>query len=202
MPSPTLRTAPCSPPLRRRSSATPPQQRLHAIIFDETASNQGSHMKNKPDPTIEEINKNFKVDDDGIVYRIVRHSSMQPGTRASFVRDQTIPYLYVMLNGIRFRAHRICWIWYNQAEIPCGMEVDHINRIPSDNRKENLRVVEGRENQRNRSDNKSGYPGVSERKGKGTWRACICTNRKKTHLGTFQTKEEANQAYLNALNSL
>lgn len=34
--------------------------------------------------------------------------------------------------------------------VPHGMEIDHINRIPWDNRRENLRIVTHEENQANR----------------------------------------------------
>ena len=204
MPSPTWSQGlhvplPCGGRSLRNSS---PNNRLRVVIFDEAARNHGAIMKNKPDPSLEEINKNFKIDDNGIIYRIVRHGGMLAGTRASFVADQKNPYIFVVLRGTRYRAHRICWIWYNQECIPDGMEIDHINRIPSDNRKENLRTVDARGNQANRSDNKSGFPGVYQDKKYGTWRCEINHNNKKIHIGTFKTKEDARKAHLNKLAEL
>lgn len=38
------------------------------------------------------------------------------------------------------QVHRIVWV-LNFWSIPAGMEIDHINRNPSDNRIENLRLV-------------------------------------------------------------
>ena len=46
-------------------------------------------------------------------------------------------------------VHRVVLIFAG-VEIPAGMEPDHINRDPSDNRLENLRVVTQVENLRNR----------------------------------------------------
>jgi hypothetical protein len=75
-------------------------------------------------------------------------------------------------------------------------EVDHINRNPKDNRRENLRVTDARGNVINRSflrSKSSQYRGVSIMQ--GTWRAAITSNRKSIHLGIFKTEEEAALAY-------
>lgn len=75
-----------------------------------------------------------------------------------------------------------------------GYLVDHINRNPLDNRKENLRFVVASGNMINKglSDrNKSGYSGVSWRKDSNKWRAQIVVNRKAICLGTFEHIEDA-----------
>jgi len=68
---------------------------------------------------------------------------------------------------------------------PSDMYVDHINRNPLDNRKENLRICTKSQNNMN----KSGIRGVSRFRDK--WRARIKINRKEFHLGIFNTYEEA-----------
>ena len=78
-----------------------------------------------------------------------------------------------------------------------GYLVDHINRNPLDNRKENLRFVAATANMINKglSDkNKSGYKGVSWRKDSNKWRAQIVVNRKAICLGTFERIEDAIEA--------
>ncbi len=88
---------------------------------------------------------------------------------------------------------------------PLGMEVDHINHNPLDNRKANLRIVTGQQNLMNRrKTNKtktSKFKGVwcSTVKGiKGVykyWIAEIKYNNKKYFLGSFKTEVEAARAY-------
>ncbi len=75
-----------------------------------------------------------------------------------------------------------------------GLEVDHINGDPLDNRRANLRVATTAENQRNasvRSDNSSGTKGVGWYKPKQMWQAYIQIGGKLRHLGFFSVLEEA-----------
>lgn len=96
--------------------------------------------------------------------------------------------------GIRFAAHRVAWsIYYGQWP---NLQIDHINGDPLDNRIGNLRQVTNRENSRNiklPANNTSGRIGVSRRKC-GDWRAEICINQKRIHLGVFSTFEAASEA--------
>jgi len=83
------------------------------------------------------------------------------------------------------------------------VSIDHINRNPLDNRKENLRIVTHIQNMQNsgiRKNNSSGFTGVRKRDENETWRASIRYNKKEVRLGTFQTKEEAIIARLKAEN--
>lgn len=73
---------------------------------------------------------------------------------------------------------------------PKGVEIDHINRIKTDNRKENLRYADRSLNCSNigiQINNTSGQTGVSFCKLKKKWRAYFGTKRK----AGFNTKEEA-----------
>jgi hypothetical protein len=73
-------------------------------------------------------------------------------------------------------------------------EIDHINRIKTDNRLSNLRWVNSRENKINRgidSRNKSGITGVRYRKDKKRWEARIHISSRKAKRRNFKTKEEA-----------
>ena len=76
-------------------------------------------------------------------------------------------------------------------------QVDHINRIKTDNRFENLRYCNYRENSLNRDyvDNAKGY---TWDKGNKKWQARIRINNKLKHLGHFDNEQEARQAYLDA----
>jgi hypothetical protein len=77
-----------------------------------------------------------------------------------------------------------------------GMEVDHINRDKTDNRRENLRLVTHIENCQNREPIKGGT--AYQPKGKNFWRTEIVVNGKRKNLGSFATKEEALMAYREA----
>lgn len=72
--------------------------------------------------------------------------------------------------------------------------VDHINKNRADNRKQNLRICEYSENDRNRGlccTNKSGVTGVYFDKRRGKWAANITYNSRKIFLGRFDRKEDA-----------
>ena len=63
----------------------------------------------------------------------------------------------------KYYVHRLIWEILN-GPIPIGMVIDHIDRNPSNNKIENLRVVAHKENMNNckiRSDNKTGVKGVT-----------------------------------------
>lgn len=77
---------------------------------------------------------------------------------------------------------------------PAGMDVDHINGDPLDNRRANLRVCEHRQNLWNgrpHRDGSSKYRGVSWHKQSGKWRAQIQGKM----LGWFVVEDDAARAY-------
>lgn len=78
--------------------------------------------------------------------------------------------------------------------VPSGMYIDHINRCKTDNRLCNLRVVDPSTNAKNmplKSNNSTGFTGVSRGRGGDGWRAYITVNKKRIELGTYKTIEEA-----------
>lgn len=84
---------------------------------------------------------------------------------------------------------------------PKGMVIDHINRNPSDNRRQNLRICSyslNSVNKRLQSNNTSGYRGVSWDNKLNKWQANITVNGFQMNLGRFLTKEEAAEAYRKA----
>jgi len=77
-----------------------------------------------------------------------------------------------------------------------GDIIDHIDRVPLNNQKSNLRLCSLSQNQHNRkinSNNSTGYKGISpSRKG---YKAQIQLNGKKIYLGIRPTAEEAYELY-------
>jgi hypothetical protein len=77
--------------------------------------------------------------------------------------------------------------------------VDHKNRYPLDNRRSNLRIADGSQNNGNMSKPRHGttsrFKGVSWHTRSGKWRAVIALNRKHKHLGFFTNELDAARAY-------
>jgi len=112
------------------------------------------------------------------------------------VRTGTSPATY-----IREGLHRVVM----------GMEpgdkrhVDHINGDPFDNRKCNLRICEPIQNwwsRKKRSDNTSGFKGVTWSKRNSKWNARIKKFGKRISLGYFDTPQEAHAAYCKAADEM
>lgn len=97
-------------------------------------------------------------------------------------------YVVFRVNRKLLYAHRVAF-FLTHGFLP--KMVDHINRNRSDNRLENLREADAKLN----AENSQGY-GVTKPKHTKKWASSITNNRKRIHLGYFDTAEEANKAYL------
>lgn len=104
----------------------------------------------------------------------------------------------VIIRKIHYYAHRLVWA-YVHGEFPEKF-IDHINGDNQDNRIENLRLAEHGENMQNmrsaRSDSSSGLIGVGRHRNK--FISVIRLHGKKYHLGSFNTAQEAHEAYVRA----
>lgn len=79
-----------------------------------------------------------------------------------------------------------------------GLEVDHSNGNPLDNRRMNLRVAtsgQNKANTRRSRRNTSGFKGVSWAKERNKWLARLTINSHRIHIGYFETAEAASKAY-------
>jgi len=102
-------------------------------------------------------------------------------------------YRRIRIHGSLFFAQRLAWL-ISEGEDPGSLEVDHINGLRDDNRRENLRLVTPAQNQHNRRSAK----GYSFHKRHKKWKAQIFLNDKNRHIGYYTTEEEARAAYLEA----
>ena len=84
---------------------------------------------------------------------------------------------------------------------PDNMVVDHINHNTLDNRRCNLKVCTIFDNNNNTIMNTSGVTGVHYRKDCNKWYAHIRINKKRIHLGSYNSKEEAIEARQKAVTS-
>lgn len=102
-------------------------------------------------------------------------------------------YLKLSLDGAQLWQHHVVLAMHG-IEVPDGMEVDHLNGNPADNRLENLRVVDRATNMRNtkmRSNNTSGVNGVMVYRRSKPFMAMGTADGKKVFLGNFATIEQA-----------
>jgi len=104
-------------------------------------------------------------------------------------------YRTIKIEGVRYYAHRLVWL-YVTGSFPKD-QIDHIDGNGLNNKWENLRESTNTENARNqrlRSNNKSGYLGVSWCKTKRKWVAYIREYGKQINLGSFYNKNNAIEA--------
>ncbi len=104
-------------------------------------------------------------------------------------------YKLTVVDGKRYRNHRLIWLWHH-GYFP-EHQIDHINRIRSDNRIENLREVSQVCNSRNcrlSKNNKSGVIGVCWLEKNNKWKAQIKVPDKQISLGLYDTLLEAAKA--------
>ena len=137
----------------------------------------------------------------GLVWRVRRYrSKIQKGEPAGCwsTRDK---YLKIRIDGKLFLAHRLIWKWQTNED-PSTKEVDHKDRDRTNNCWVNLRLVEHSQNMMNASGHsKLGLPkGVHKKRTR--FGAQIMWNRSRRYLGTFDTPEEAHQAYCKAADQL
>lgn len=104
-------------------------------------------------------------------------------------------YVTVQIDGRTYLAHRVAWLIMH-GRWP-AVVIDHINRVPSDNRLCNLRertLAENAQNTALRANQQSGLPGVIKRAGR--WAAQVWEGGWPRIVGEFDDKHEAHRAYL------
>lgn len=137
--------------------------------------------------------------DTGVFRWRISSGTRRRGAIAGHIDDQGRPKLQV--NGDRYLQSRLAWYWMVGAWP--RHEIDHIDGDHANNRWENLREATRSENECNkpaRASNTSGAKGV--RRVGGRWRAEIQKDGERVHLGYFDTREGARQAYIDAAESL
>jgi hypothetical protein len=101
-------------------------------------------MKNKilSLPSLEILEQRFYYDPDS---GILTHK--KSGKPAGYYTDGG--WLRVKVNNKHYRVARIVWKMHYKEEPPEGLDIDHINRIRTDNRIKNLRIVTRKINNEN-----------------------------------------------------
>lgn len=127
----------------------------------------------------------------GQFYHIKKRQKIRLGQTAGNLHPNG--YRYIRINGESYLAHRLAWFWVT-GEWPAN-EIDHKNGIRDANWWLNLREATHSQNMHNtgmRSNNTSGYKGVTWYSKYQKWQAQIMINKKNNNLGYF---ENINVAY-------
>jgi hypothetical protein len=106
-------------------------------------------------------------------------------------------YWAVTVNNVKHYTHRIIWEMFN-GPLDNNYLIDHIDQNTRNNIISNMRIASKGSNATNAKkfkNNTSGYKGVSSYKDTGRFIAYICPDKKKKHLGIFDTAEDAARAY-------
>ena len=101
-------------------------------------------------------------------------------------------YLRIRIDGTAYRAHRLAWL-YAHGHWPAD-QLDHRNRVRSENWIDNLREATNAQNHQNLSlsvRNRSGHIGVAWHKSAGKWRARLRVRGKVINAGSFERIEDA-----------
>jgi hypothetical protein len=105
-------------------------------------------------------------------------------------------YLQATIHRKKYMLHRLIWLWVH-GENP-EYDIDHKNRIRTDNRLTNLRLATRQENTHNAGisrRNWSGVTGVSWDANHCSWAANIKANGKQHFLGRYPSIQLAADAY-------
>jgi hypothetical protein len=105
-------------------------------------------------------------------------------------------YRSIAIGRLGYYVHRLAFLYMTGAWP--RHEADHIDGDRSDNRWGNLRDATGSQNKRNaglRKDNTTGFRGVYRHNQTGAFVARIKIGDKRITLGSFDTAEQASEAY-------
>tara|TARA_R110000796_G_scaffold97705_1_gene204892 strand:- start:379 stop:852 length:474 start_codon:yes stop_codon:yes gene_type:complete len=136
----------------------------------------------------------IKAFSDGRIFTLSKKCKKYEKWNERKVQPKKDGYIRIQIGEKHYLAHRLIMLAFLGES---DQDVDHINRIKTDNRFENLRYCTRSENQLNREsvDNAKGYYWDKVNK---NWRPQIRINNKKKYLGYFDNEQDARQAYLDA----
>ncbi len=156
-------------------------------------------MMSAPELTVDRLRELLFYDPDTGTFTCLKPLRTGRGSRTDLI-GKTVGtrrpdgYRVICIRPKHYYAHRLAF-FYMTGRWP--VEIDHINRDPSDNRWLNLREVSSAGNKHNQGlmrRNKSGFRGVHQ-SCRGRWVAQIRLNGKHIHLGTFNSAKAAAEIY-------
>ena len=140
----------------------------------------------------------MKVFRDGRIHSLFKHKDgRERWTDKAFRLNKGYPRVWIgsKKNRREHYVHTVIAVCY-LGEKPEGYQTDHINSIKTDNRLENLQYITPQQNtQKRKTKDGRNVKGYSLTK-YGTYKAQIKVDYKSINLGTYDTEEEARQAYI------
>lgn len=135
---------------------------------------------------------------DGEIYKYLKSGKL---VKVENKKNHSGGYCKFYVDGCIVYYHRALWILSKGEDIPEGMQIDHIDGNKTNNVIENMRLVTNRQNGQNMKRHRNGnLVGAKYNKNSGKWNAQIRLNKgEQIHIGTFDTEEDAHNAYIEAL---
>lgn len=162
-------------------------------------------MKAKPLPPLNVLEHLFQIDKaspSGLIWLNPTNSKQKPMSIARHKRKNQ--YWYVSVNYAQVLVHRIVYYLHHKINIDEYM-IDHIDQDSTNNNIDNLRIANHQQqqcNKKGKQNSTSKYKGVSWCKVLSKWKASICVNCKRMHIGYYETEKEAALAYNKKANQL
>lgn len=123
-------------------------------------------------------------------WRVKKAPRLKIGEEAGWIGDR---YRQIGIDRNLYSASRLAWL-YMEGFLPEGIEVDHIDRVKSNNKWENLRLISHACNAKNiglKSHNVTGVNGVCFDKARNAWLVQMQHNGERVVRKRFKTKIDA-----------
>jgi hypothetical protein len=133
------------------------------------------------------MNNLFEYKDGKLLWKTSRTNAIVAGKEAG--TKHTKGYRRVYFDGKTHAVHRVIWQMFN-GDIPDGMQIDHIDGNPLNNKIENLRLATPRQNSLNRA-YKGKVKNVSLCSENNKYRVSLTSSGKRIFLGYFEDFELA-----------
>jgi hypothetical protein len=144
------------------------------------------------------LGSDFKYEDD----KMYRYSTYYKKWYCCSDVKANSGYIRIGINKKNYLLHRLIYKYHNEdfdiTDNSSKNQIDHFDINPTNNKIENLRIVNHSQNMRNkkkRQNCSSKYRGVCWHKKANKWCASIHINNKLKHLGLFYNEEEASKCY-------
>ena len=157
---------------------------MATAIFEYSHEARGLMWK-YPDPSLFSSDKEYK--------RFLTRWAGKKAGGPSVGGRGNVTHVTVRINGRSFSEHRVVWEMLKKP-LSYGEWIDHVDRDPTNNRIENLRLCDNVTNQHNRdapSNNTSGFKGVSFSRKMNKWKVATRSKGEYFHRGYFNTRAEA-----------